>query len=129
MIDLTDRRAEGGDGLRGIEIKNAQEIFVLKAVVRLQSAAGHKSVSDADGRRVSELNSDVEIIILFKERIGNDVEHITAVLVPIFIRELCGDMLKLFVNTEASRNIIVALQHSGYSVGVFGSKLPQLDRA
>ena len=39
LIDFADCRSEGGDSLGGIEIKNAQKIFVLKAVVRLQSAA------------------------------------------------------------------------------------------
>jgi hypothetical protein len=41
LIDSTDRRTEGGDGLRGVEIENAQEILVFKTVIGLQSATGH----------------------------------------------------------------------------------------
>ena len=67
LIDLADRRAEGGDGLRGVEIKYAQKILMLKVFVRFQPAAGHEGVGDAHGGRVSELDSNVEIIVLFQK--------------------------------------------------------------
>ena len=40
---------------------------MLKVIARLQSAAGHEGVGDADGSGVSELHSDIEIIILLKK--------------------------------------------------------------
>ena len=67
LIDLADCRTEGRDRNRGIEVENREEILMLKVIVRLQSAAGHEGVGDADGSGVSELHSDIEIIILLKK--------------------------------------------------------------
>ncbi|WP_233452782.1 hypothetical protein [Caproicibacter fermentans] len=60
---LTDRRAEGGDGIRRVEIKDAQKVLMLKVFVGFQPAAGQNRVSDADRGGISELRSDVELII------------------------------------------------------------------
>ena len=70
-----------------------------KVIVWLQSAAGHEGVGDADGGCVSELHSYVEIIVLLKEGILKDVEHIPPMIVPILIRELCRDALKLLLKS------------------------------
>ena len=129
LIDLADCRTEGRDRDRGIEVENREEILMLKVIVRLQSAAGHEGVGDAHGGGVSKLHSDVEVIILFEERIGNDVEHIPAVLIPVFVRKLCGDVLKLLLKSIFSRNTIIVLQHGRYSIVVRPAKLPQIHRA
>ena len=63
LIDLADRRTEGRDGGRRVEIENVQEILMLKVFVRVEAAAGHEGVGDADGSGISELHSDVKIII------------------------------------------------------------------
>ena len=63
LISFADRRSEGGDGIRRVEIEDAQKILMLKVFVGFQPAAGHEGESDADGGGVSELYSDVEIII------------------------------------------------------------------
>ncbi|WP_242822064.1 hypothetical protein [Ethanoligenens harbinense] len=60
---LTDRRAEGGDGIGRVEIEDAQKILMLKVFVGFQSAAGQNRIGDADGCGASELRSDVELII------------------------------------------------------------------
>ena len=60
---FADRRAEGGNGIRRVEIKNAQKILMLKVFVGFQPAAGQNRVGDADGCGASELHSDVELII------------------------------------------------------------------
>jgi hypothetical protein len=65
LTSFADRRTEGGYGIGRVEIKDAQKVLMLKVFVRFQSAAGHKGVGDADCGGVSELYSDVEIIIFF----------------------------------------------------------------
>ena len=55
LVDLADRCSQRPDGGRGIEIKDCHEIFVVEVAFRLQSAAGHQSVSDADGGCCLEL--------------------------------------------------------------------------
>ena len=59
LVDLADRCSQRPDGGRGVEIKDRHEIFVVEVAFRLQSAAGHQSVSDADGGGCLELHSDV----------------------------------------------------------------------
>ena len=129
LIYFTDRCAEGGDGLRGVKVKNAEEIFMLKVVLRLQSAPGHQRIGDAYGSGVSECHSDVEIIILLKKRIFNDVKNIALMVVPVFVGELRGDALQLIGKTVAAGNIIIALQHGGYGVVVLRAVFPQIDAA
>ena len=63
LIDLADRRSKRPDGGRGVEIKDRHEIFVVEVAFRLQSAAGHQSVSDADGGCCLKLCFDVKFII------------------------------------------------------------------
>ncbi|WP_243122522.1 hypothetical protein [Clostridium sp. KNHs216] len=60
---FADRRAEGGDGIRRVEIKDAQKVLMLKVFVGFQPAAGHEGVGQADRDGISELCSDVEFII------------------------------------------------------------------
>ncbi|MBT9800106.1 hypothetical protein GPL27_28775, partial [Hungatella hathewayi] len=45
LVDLADRCSQRPDGGRGVEIKDRHEIFVVEVAFRLQSAAGHQSVS------------------------------------------------------------------------------------
>jgi len=63
LASFADRRAEGGDGIGCIKIKDAQKILVLKVFVGVEAAAGHEGVGHADGGGISELHSDVELII------------------------------------------------------------------
>ena len=63
LTALADRRTKSGYQRRGIEIKDAQKILMLKVFVRFKAAAGHERVGDADNGGVSERHSDVEIIV------------------------------------------------------------------
>ena len=54
LAGLADRRAQGGDGCRGIEIKNVGEVLRGKVALRLQAAAGQQGVGGADDGGVSE---------------------------------------------------------------------------
>ncbi|MPN53602.1 hypothetical protein SDC9_201266 [bioreactor metagenome] len=63
LASFADCRAEGGDGIGRVKIKDAQKILMLKVFVGFQPAAGHEDVDHADGGGVSELCSDVEFII------------------------------------------------------------------
>jgi len=88
-----DRRTEGGDGIRCVEIEDAQKILVIKVFVRFQPAAGQNRVGDADGCGASELSSDVELIIFLQKAAVNDVDNVVLVFLPIFVRQLSGDLL------------------------------------
>ena len=67
LVDLADCCSQRPNRGRGIEIENWHEILMLEILVCIQSAAGHEGVGDADGSGVSELHSDIEIIILLKK--------------------------------------------------------------
>lgn len=63
FIDLTDRCAEGVDGIRGIPVEDAQKILMLEVFLRLHAAPGHERVGDADGGGAAEGRPYVKLII------------------------------------------------------------------
>ena len=95
LIAFADRRTESRDGCRGIEIKDAQKVFMLKPFIGLHVAPAHQGIRDADRRGVSELRSDVINIILLQIGIRNVVENIALMIVPVFVGELGRDSFKL----------------------------------
>ena len=96
---FADRRAEGGDGIGRVEIEDAQKILMLKVFVGVEAAAGQDRVGDTDRGGVSELCSDVELIIFLQKAAVNDVEDVVLMLLPISIRQLSGDLLQLIGKT------------------------------
>ena len=98
---------------------------MFKVVFRLQAAAGHEGVGDADGGGISELRSDVELIILLQKAAVNDAEDVLPVIVPIFRRKLGGDLLKLF-HEVAAGHVKPLPQRRRYRVLIFLPVLPQL---
>ena len=86
LIAFAYRRAESPDGGWCVEVKDIQEVFVIEPFVGFQTAPAHQGIRDADRRGVSELNSDVVIIVLFQIGIRNVVENVALMLVPVFVR-------------------------------------------
>ena len=63
LIDLADRRSQRADGSGGIEVENRHKILMGKIAFRLQPAAGHQRVGNADGGGGLKLYFDVKFII------------------------------------------------------------------
>ena len=63
LVDLADCRSQRPNGGRGVEVENRHEIFVAEILFRLQPAAGHEGVGDADGSGGLKLHFDVKFII------------------------------------------------------------------
>ena len=99
LIDLTDCGSESRHRLRGTEIKDAQEVFMLEVILRVKAAACHEGVGDADRSGIFEYHFDVVIIIFLQKGILNDVENIPAVIPPVFRGKLIGDPFKLTSET------------------------------
>ena len=127
LIAFADRRAEGRDSGRRIDIKDAQEVFMLKPFVGFHVAPAHQGIRDADRSGVSELYSDVVIIVLFQIGIRNVVENVALVLVPVFVGELSCDGLKLLPQSVFTGDAVAALQHFPYRGLVFLFEFPQPD--
>ena len=87
---LADGRAQSGDGCRRVEIKNTEEILMLKVVLRLHAAAGQKNVGGADCRRTPKGCFNVEVIIFFQKGAFNEAENIILVIIPVFVHQLGG---------------------------------------
>ena len=100
---------------------------MLKPFVGLHVAPAHQGIRDTDRSGVSELYSDVVIIVLFQIGIRNVVENVALMLVPVFIGELGCDGLKLFPQSVFTRDAIAALQHVPDCRFMFLLKLPQPD--
>ena len=113
---IADNRTKGGNGITGIEIEYAQEVLVLKIVLRIQTATGHERVGGTYRSCVFERDAYVVIIILFEERIGKDAENVMAVVVPILVYKLKSNLLQLIGKTLLAGNIIALLQGCGYCV-------------
>ena len=92
---FTDRRAQGGDGGRRVEVEHGEEILMEKMFLRLQSAAGQQGVGGADHGGISERRPDVEVIIFFQKGTVNDTEDVILIVVPVFIHKLGGDGFQL----------------------------------
>ena len=63
LIDLADRRSQCADGRWGVEIENRHKVLMGKIAFRLQSAARHQGVGNADGGGCLKLYFDVKFII------------------------------------------------------------------
>ena len=99
MEEAEGAEPPAGDRGRGEQPSGADDAAVG------ESGGGNGAVesqrSDADGGGVSELRSDVELIILLQKAAVNDAEDVLLVIVPIFRRKLGGDPL-----TPPARNMI-----------------------
>ncbi|MSS36025.1 hypothetical protein [Clostridium porci] len=126
---LADSRTQGGNGLRGIEIKDIQKIFMLEVISRLHAAAGQQCVGGADHGGVPKSHSDVEIIILFQKGIVNDAEDVAPVVVPVFIHKLRRDTLQLIGKTVFTGNIKTAFQRRRHHIPMLRLIFPKVRAA
>ena len=124
LVDLADRCSQRPDGGRGVEIKDCHEIFVVEVAFRLQSAAGHQSVSDADGGGCLELHSDVILIIFLQKGTVNDIEEVLLMLRPVFLSQFSGYLGELS-GKVITGNIIGALKHGLHRIQMALLQLPQ----
>ncbi|MGX8711691.1 MAG: hypothetical protein ACQGTM_15770 [bacterium] len=122
---FADRRAEGGDGIRCVEIEDAQKILMLKVFVGFQSAAGQNRVGDADGSGASELCSDVELIIFLQKAAVNDVKDVVLMLLPIFVCQLSGNLFQLVGKTFFAGNLVFLFQRRRNRVLMLRPVLPK----
>ena len=126
---LADSSTKGGNGLRGVEIKDIQKIFMFEVISRLHAATGQQCVGGADHGGVPKSNSDVEIIILFQKGIVNDAEDVAPVVVPVFIHKLRRDTLQLIGKTVFTGNIKPAFQRRRYHIPMLRLILPKVRAA
>ena len=98
---------------------------MLKVVLRLQAAAGHQGIGDADGGGTSESHFDVEVIILFQKAPVNDTEKVLPVIVPVSLRQLIGDLFQLFRKSVFAGDAIASLQSGGHGLLMLRAVLPQ----
>ena len=97
---------------------------VVEVAFRLQSAAGHQCVSDADGGGCLELHSDVILIIFLQKGTVNDIEEVLLMLRPVFLSQFSGYLSELS-GKVITGNIIGALQHGLHRIQMALLQLPQ----
>ena len=85
---------------------------MLEILFRLQPAAGHQRIGDADGCGGFELYCDVELIILLQKRAVNVVEDVLPVVEPVFIRQLPGNAGQLLGQIRVC-HAVLPFQHGG----------------
>ena len=112
LAGLADGRSKGGDGLRGVEIKDVQKILMLEVISRLHPAAGQQRIGGADNGGVPKSGSDVELIIVLQKRAVNDADNIAPIVVPVFIYVLYC-VTSLYIRCSSSLYIcLVALLYT-----------------
>ena len=124
--DPAYRRTQLGGGFRGVEVEDIQKILVFKVVLRVKTASGHERIGDADGGGAAKRDAYIEIIIAIEKRIVNDGEDVALIVIPVFIRKLCGDAFKLIDKSVCARHIVAVFQHGRYGVPVFIMVLPKI---
>lgn len=124
--NAVDGVAQGIDSQAGIEIKDIQEILVLKVEIRVVGTAGKHTVSDADGDRPSEGYFDVVYIITLQVAVCNDVEDGLAVVLPVFESQLIGDFFQLVFQRTLVLDAKGSFQCVLDRLSVFGFYVPQL---
>ena len=124
LVDLADRRSQRPNRGRGIEIENRHEVLMLEILFRIQSAAGHQGVCDADGGGGLKLDFDVEFIVLLQERTVNDVAEVLLMLVPILTRQFSSHINEL-LGKIVTGNAVVAFKHGRHRPNVLFLQLPQ----
>ena len=97
---------------------------MAEILLRLQPAAGHEGVGDADRGGGFELDFDVVLIVLLQKGTVNDRENIPPVVSPVFLRQLGGHIGQL-LGQVAAAHIVVAFQHRHDRCGVFLVQRPQ----
>ena len=97
---------------------------MVEVAFRLQSAAGHQSVSDADGGCCLELYSDVKLIIFLQKGTVNDIEEVLLMLRPVFLGQFSGYLRELS-GKVITGNIIGALKHGLHGIQMALLQLPQ----
>ena len=101
---------------------------MLEVGSRLQTAAGHKRVGDADGGGVAERRPDVELIIFLQKTPVNDVADVPLMLVPVFPGKLGSDGFKLFSQSVSAGNAEAIFQRRRHNVAVFLLIAPEVGR-
>ena len=98
---------------------------MLEVALRLQAAAGHERVGDADGSRLPELHSDVDSIIPFQETSVNDTGQLFFVVLPVVSCQYGGDLLQLVGKTALAGDAKAFFQSGGYGLLMLRAVLPQ----
>ena len=124
LVDLADYRSQRPNRGWGVEVKDRHKVLVLEVAFRLQTAAGHQGVGDADSGGGLKLDFDVEIIVLLQERTVNDIAEVLLMLVPILTRQFSGHIGEL-LGKIVTGNAVVALQHGRHRPDVLFLQLPQ----
>ena len=124
LVRLADRRAQRPDHSGGVEVEDRHEVLMAEILLRLQPAAGHEGVGDADGGGGFELDFDVVLIVLLQKGTVNDRENIPPVVSPVFLRQLGGHIGQL-LGQVVTAHIVVAFQHRHDRCGVFLVQRPQ----
>ena len=78
---------------------------------------------------VAELDAYRELIVPLEERSVNDAEYVSAVVQPVFVRELRRHDFKLFCKADARFNAEVHIQRRGDNISTLAIHLPWLKRA
>lgn len=98
---------------------------MLEIIFRLQAAAGHEGVGDADGGSVAKCYLDVVIIIPLQKTPVNDVEKVILVVFPVSPCDLTGDLFKLVGEAVLPRNAVSLRQGRGHRRLMLRAVLPQ----
>ena len=99
---------------------------MLEVVIRFQAAAGHEHISDADSSGTAKCRASVKLIIPLQEGTVNGADDVPLILIPIFSRQLLGDLLQLGGEAIRTGSVKAALQRRSYHVLVFRLILPEV---
>ena len=129
LVDTADRRTEGACSLWRIPLESILKAFWRQVILRVKAAACQQRVRQAHDGGVAEFDAYRELIVPLQERSVNDAEYVSAVVQPVFVRELRRHDFKLFCKADARFNAEVHIQRRGDNISTLAIHLPWLKRA
>ena len=106
---------------------------MAEILLRLQPAAGHQGVGDADSGGGFELDFDVVLIVLLQKGTVNDIENVLPVVRPVFFRQTgshIGQLRHMLEQGGATgRKLDFLIQEFNREANTIGSKCSDIDIA
>lgn len=84
---------------------------MLKSFVGVDAAAFHQHVGDAYRGGLPKRHAYVKFIVILQKAVVNVVEDVAAVVHPVFVGHLRGDLPELFGKAVRAGNLVFPFQH------------------
>lgn len=120
LADCGAQRIHGGRSGKG---EDGLKIAPVKMSFRFKAAAFENDIGDADGSCTLKLELLSGFIIIHQKRAVNDVENVTAVVIPIGIHQFAANVCDL-LGDSFMPDAVLSSEHFRHRLNQIGAELP-----